>query len=66
MPCLTATPTTCAQTGVDARARTPLAWRLNEPVLGRTIEAPPLEHNRMLEHLPDAVREKIGFHAPGA
>jgi hypothetical protein len=39
--------------------------RINSERFAR-IEALLLEHNRILQALPDAIREKIGFKAPGS
>lgn len=39
--------------------------RINSERFAR-IEALLIEHNRILEALPDAIREKIGFKPPGS
>ncbi len=39
--------------------------RINSERFAR-IEALLLEHNRILQALPDVIREKIGFKAPGS
>ena len=39
--------------------------RINSERFAR-IEALLLEHNRILQALPDAIRDKIGFKAPGS
>src|SRR5207249_1703414 len=55
---------------IDARraeidARVAEMERINAERFAR-IEALLLEHNRILQALPDAIREKIGFKPPGS